>query len=115
VTGPQNKIFIKNQLTLMYSAWPRKSWPMMKRSLGPKIFFWYFRYFWKVCNKNQGYFCWKCKKVQNQPTLIGRMRNLLQRKTTLSILAASFSKIRQIRATSCTVHLDPPSLKNRIF
>jgi hypothetical protein len=41
----------------------------MKRSVD-KIFFFYFRYFWKVCNKSQGYFCWKCKKVQNQPTLV---------------------------------------------
>jgi hypothetical protein len=22
----------------------------------------YFQYFWKVSNKSQGYFCWKCKK-----------------------------------------------------
>jgi hypothetical protein len=29
----------------------------------------YFRYFWEVCNKSQGYFCSNCKKVQNQPTL----------------------------------------------
>jgi hypothetical protein len=34
----------------------------MKRSLGQKNFFCYFRYFWKVHNKSQGYFCWKCKK-----------------------------------------------------
>jgi hypothetical protein len=24
----------------------------------------YFRYFWMVCNKYQGYFCWKCQKSQ---------------------------------------------------
>jgi hypothetical protein len=35
---------------------------------GSKICVCYFRYFWKVCNKSQGYFCWKCKK--NQPTLM---------------------------------------------
>jgi hypothetical protein len=34
------------------------------------FFFCYFRYFGKVCNKSQGYVCWKCKKVQNQPTLL---------------------------------------------
>jgi hypothetical protein len=32
------------------------------------IFFCNFQYFWKVCHKSQGYFCWK--KVQNQPTLM---------------------------------------------
>jgi hypothetical protein len=31
--------------------------PTMKRSLGQNTFFIYFRYFWKVCNKPQGYFC----------------------------------------------------------
>jgi hypothetical protein len=35
-----------------------------------KNFCCYFWYFWKVSNKSQGYFCCKCKKVKNQPTLI---------------------------------------------
>jgi hypothetical protein len=55
---------------------PKKLWPIMKRSLGQKNLFCYFRYFWKVYNKSQGYFCWKCiKKVENQPTLIYSIRH----------------------------------------
>jgi hypothetical protein len=52
---PMKSIFLGKNFGPLYSAWP-------KRSLGPKIFFCDFRYFWKVCNKPQGYFCWKCKK-----------------------------------------------------
>jgi hypothetical protein len=44
------------------SAWPKKLGPMRKQSLGQTNLFCYFRYFWKVCNKSQGYFCSKCKK-----------------------------------------------------
>jgi hypothetical protein len=62
-------LWIKN-VGPLYSALPKKSWPMMKRSLGQKNCFCYFRYFWKVWNKSQGYVCWKCKKVENQPTLL---------------------------------------------
>jgi hypothetical protein len=35
----------------------------MRWSLGQtNLFSFYLRYFWKVCNKSQGYFCVKCKK-----------------------------------------------------
>jgi hypothetical protein len=54
-------LWIKN-FGPLYSAWPKKWWSMMKWSLGKNFFFCYFQYFWKVCNKSQGYYCWKCKK-----------------------------------------------------
>jgi hypothetical protein len=67
---PMKSILWKKFFGPLYSEWPKKSWPMMKRSLGQTIFFCYFRYFWKDYNKSQGYFCWKCKKVENQHTLL---------------------------------------------
>jgi hypothetical protein len=41
----------------LYSAWPKMFWPTVEWSLGQNTFFVYFRYFWRVCNKPQGYFC----------------------------------------------------------
>jgi hypothetical protein len=35
---------------------------------GSNNLFCYFRYFWKACNKSQGYFCFKCKKKNPKST-----------------------------------------------
>jgi hypothetical protein len=54
-------------------------WLKMKRSQGQKVFCCcYFRYFWKVWNKSEEYFCWKSKKVKNQPTLLCNMHAVVQ-------------------------------------
>jgi hypothetical protein len=62
-------LWIKN-FGPLYSAWPKKSWPMMKRSLGQKIFFAIFGTFGRYVTYLRGTFVEIVKKVQNQPTLV---------------------------------------------
>jgi hypothetical protein len=77
---------IKRAITLPCTVIPMKSilWiqnlgPLYVQCMTQKVvtydeavtgsnYFCYFRYFWTVCNKSQGKFCWKRKKVHNQPT-----------------------------------------------
>jgi hypothetical protein len=54
---PMKSILWKQIFGPLYSAWPKMFWPTMKRSLAPNTFFIYFRFFWKVGNKPQGYVC----------------------------------------------------------
>jgi hypothetical protein len=49
---------------------PKSCYQLLSVNWLKNFFFCYFRYFWSVCNKSQGYFCWNCKKVKNQPTLM---------------------------------------------
>jgi hypothetical protein len=55
---------------LQYSEWLKMLELTMKWPLCPKQFFCHFPFFLKDYNNPQGYADWKCKKVENQPTLL---------------------------------------------
>jgi hypothetical protein len=60
---------VKKCLGPLYSEWPKVSGPTIKRSLGQKIIFCVFPYFWNEYNNLQWYSCWKCKKRQKSTHL----------------------------------------------
>jgi hypothetical protein len=80
-----------------YSAWPKKSWPMIKRSLGQKFFFAIFCTFGRYVTHLRGTFVENVKKSpkSTHPTVQHpHCRSLKRQKSPFGPLIATYIRLR---------------------